>query len=270
MEMFTLRDGNQIPCMGFGCYNAFGEEIRQAVMAAVEAGYRYIDSAEKYGNEEDVGKAIAHCSAPREELRVLSKVWPTSYDDPEGALTRSMKALQVEYLDYYLIHWPGTDEARRLKAYEKLLSLRERGLIRTVGVSNFQIDQLEKVKEEFGDYPAINEIERHPSYQQRELGEWCREKGIRTISYSPINRSADLTNDTVQGLAEKYGKTPAQVVLRWHVEKQQLPIPKSGNLQRIRENVDVFEFSLQPEEVSAIDALERGARSGLDPRTFNG
>lgn len=268
MEKILLSDGRKIPCMGFGCYNAFGEEMSQAIRWALEAGYRYIDSAEFYGNEEAVGAGLAACRELREETFVLSKAWPSSYEDIKAALGRTLKHLQVEYLDAYLLHWPGTDEKRRLTAYEQLLSLQEKGLVRTVGVSNFQPEQLDVIKREFGAYPAINELETHPSYQQQELVGWCMQRGIQTIAYSPINRSNDLQNDTVRGLAEKYNRTPAQIVLRWHLEKQHIPIPKSSNRERIHENIGVFDFSLTKEETAAIDALECGAKSGQDPYHF--
>ncbi|MDD6213552.1 MAG: aldo/keto reductase [Clostridiales bacterium] len=269
MEKWMLRDGNQIPKMGFGCYNAFGEEITRAVMKAVELGYRYIDSAAKYQNEEAVGEGIAHCGISREEVFVLSKVWPSFYDNVEESFMKTMKDLQLEYLDAFILHWPGTDEARRLRAYEQLLKIQEKGVIRTVGVSNFQPDQLEVIKEQFGEYPALNQLECHPSYQQREKVEYCRQRGIQVIAYSPLNRTADLQNDTVQRIAAKYGKTAGQAVLRWHLEKGQIPIPKSSNPKRIQENLDILDFSLSEQEIAEIDALESGIRSGLDPFTVN-
>lgn len=269
MKKLTLNDGNQIPCMGFGCYNAFGDEIVHAICHAVEAGYRYIDSAAKYGNETSVGDAIAQAGVSREKLFILSKAWPSSYDDLEAAAMQTLKDLKVEYLDAYLLHWPGLDETRRLKAYEQLLKLKEKGICRTAATSNFLPDQLDVVAREFGAYPPINELERHPSYQQRSMTDFCKNNGIQTVAYSPINRSNDLRGDTVRAIAEKYGKTPGQVVLRWHLEGDYLPIPKSSNPARIRENIDIFDFSLTKEEVEAIDALECGARSGLDPLVIN-
>ena len=265
-----LLDGREIPVFGFGCYNSFGEEITRAVAAAVETGYRYIDSAARYGNEEAVGAALRQFAGMREELFVLSKVWPTSYDAVEESVETSLKQLGVEYLDAMLLHWPGTDEARRLRAYEKLLGLQEKGLIRTVGVSNFQWDQVEALRQQFGSYPAINELEIQPAYQQSELQARCEEKGIVRIAYSPIGRGRYQKDETVLSIGQKYGKTPSQVVLRWHLQRGTVPIPKSGHPARIRENGNVFDFVLTQEEMEQINRLETGVRSGLDPLTFNG
>lgn len=268
MNMVKLSDGRSIPCMGFGCYNAFGEEISQAVRAAIDAGYRYIDSAEFYKNEESVGEGLSQRRENRNDLFILSKAWPGSYENLEEACCRSLKNLQVEVLDAYLLHWPGTDETRRLKAYEQLLRLQEKGLVKSIGVSNFYTDMIDKLWEEFGSYPTIHEIECHPSYTRADLISWCRKRGIQTIAYMPINRSADLNAEIIRNLAEKYEKTPAQIVLSWHVRKDQIPIPKSSHEARIRENIDIFDICLTPGEIASIDALDTGVRAGQDPRTF--
>lgn len=268
MKSLIMSDGQAIPCMGFGCYNAFGEEIAGAVQTAAESGYRYIDSAEIYKNEDAVGEGLSRVRGLTEKMFVLSKAWPSSFGDLEAACTGSLKNLRLEVLDAYLLHWPGTDEARRLRAYEQLLKLQEKGLVRTIGVSNFLTEQLEQIKTEFGAYPTIHEIECHPSYQQRPMVDWCRERKIQVISYTPINRSVDLEADAVQELAGKYGRTPGQIVLAWHVSHDQIPIPKSVHADRIRENIDLFDFELTPEDIARIDALEAGARAGRDPREF--
>lgn len=265
-----LLDGREIPVFGFGCYNSFGEEMTRAVAAAVDAGYRYIDSAARYANEDAVGAALRQFAGMREELFVLTKVWVTALDKAEESVKHSMDQLGVEYLDAALIHWPGTDAARRLRAYETLLKLRDRQLIRTVGVSNFQWDQVEELKEEFGAYPAINELEIQPAYQQTELQNQCEAQGIVRIAYSPIGRGRYQEDPVVQAIGQKYGKTPSQVVLRWHLQRGTVPIPKSGHPERIRENADVFDFCLEPEEMGRLNAMETGVRSGLDPLTFNG
>ena len=268
MNTLSLSNGAVIPCLGYGCYKAYGEELTNAVRLALESGYTYFDSAEMYKNEKDVGAALKEFSGERRDLFILSKAWPSSYDRLEEACAASMSDLGVEYLDAYLMHWPGTDETRRLKTWEKMLQLAEKGMIRTPGVSNFQIDQLEKIREEFGAYPAINEIECHPSYRQPEMVRWCREHGIQIIAYQPINRQIDLSIPAVQQLAEKYARTPAQIILRWHVQHDQLPIPKSCTASRIRENISVFDFSLTPEDMAAIDQADTGIRAGKDPFSF--
>lgn len=265
-----LLDGREIPVFGFGCYNSFGEEMTKAVAAAVETGYRYIDSAARYANEDAVGAALRQFAGMREELFVLTKVWVTALDEAEESVKHSMDQLGVEYLDAVLIHWPGTDAARRLRAYEALLKLRDRQLIRTVGVSNFQWNQIEEIQREFGAYPAINELEIQPAYQQTELQDQCGAQGIVRIAYSPIGRGRYQEDPVVRAIGQKYGKTPSQVVLRWHLQRGTVPIPKSGHPERIRENADVFDFCLEPEEMERLNALETGVRTGLDPLTFNG
>ena len=268
MNSLTLSSGRSIPCLGYGCYNAFGEEITRAVEAALRAGYRYIDSAEYYKNEPEVGPAIGAFSGNREELFILSKAWPSSFAHMEAACTRSIRNLQADYLDAYLLHWPGTNTDRRLAAYEQLLHLAEKGLVRSPGVSNFTIEQLEQIRAEFGSYPVIQEIECHPSFRPAEMIRWCQERGIQVVSYEPINRGRDLNLPAVTALAEKYGRTPAQIVLRWHVQRDQLPIPKSSREERILENISVFDFELLPEELAMIDREDTGVRSGLDPSVF--
>lgn len=265
-----MLDGKDIPVYGFGCYNSYGEEITAAVTAAIETGYCYIDSAARYENEAEVGAALKQFAGKREELFVLSKVWPTAYDEAEKAVEKSMRELGVEYLDAMLLHWPGTDEARRLRAYEVLLNLREKGRIRTVGVSNFQKDQIDRIKEQFGDDPAILELEAHPGYQQNGLQDYCAERGIVRIAYSPIGRGRYQENKVITSLSRKYGKTPSQVILRWHLQRGTVPIPKSSHPERIRENADVFDFSLTDAEMEILRGLECGGRMGLDPLTFNG
>ena len=268
MDKLTLSNGIAIPCMGFGCYNAFDDVITSAVRMALEAGYRYIDSAAFYKNEPAVGEGLSSYSGAREDLFVLSKAWPSAFEDMEAAFGCTAKDLRLEYLDAYIIHWPGTNDKRRLSAYEQLLRLTEKGYVRAPGVSNFNITQLQQIKDEFGVYPAVHEIECHPSYQQRELIDWCRERQIQIISYEPLNRTKDLSLPAVSMLAEKYGKTPAQIVLRWHVQHDQIPIPKSGNRDRITENISLFDFELSADDMEAIDALETGVKDGLDASKF--
>ena len=270
MEYIKLRNGIEMPCMGYGCYNAFGDEIARGVLRAVEVGYRYIDSAAKYGNEDAVGKALGTLGDFRSDLFILSKCWPSDYENVEAAAMKTMKDLQVEYLDAYLLHWPGIDENRRLKAYEQLLRLQEKGICRIAATSNFLPDQLEVLNREFGAYPVLNELELHPSHQQKPWRNFCVDHGIQTIAYSPINRSKDLTYPAILQMAEKYGKTPGQVVLRWHIQKGQLPIPKSSDYDRVLQNISIFDFELTADELEQIDALDCGARSGLDPYSFNG
>ncbi len=266
MNSFTLSNGRQIPCVGYGCFNAFGKEIENAVRMALDAGYRYIDSAESYENEADIGPAIRDYPGEREDLFILSKAWPSSFEDIPAAAERSILNLKAEYLDAYLIHWPGTKEDRMLSAYEHILKLQEKGTVLAPGVSNFSIEQMEKIRDEFGAYPVIHELECHPAYQQKEMIAWCARHGIRVIAYRPINRKADMDLPVIGELAAKYGRSPAQIILRWHVQHEHLPIPKSTNPERLRENLALFDFELSREDMDAIDRLETGVRCSQDPK----
>ena len=270
MNGYQLKDGTVIPPIGFGNYNSFGQEEIDAVSWALEAGYRYIDSAACYKNEKEVGEAWRTSGVKRDELFLLSKLWPTDYRGVRRALEKTLEELGTDHLDAYLIHWPGTDEDLRLEVYRQLTELRDEGLFKTLGVSNFQPDQMERIFEVFGEYPLINQMECHPSFQQKAISDYCRGRGIQVIDYRPINRGAYQSDPTIGALAEKYGKTPQQIVLRWHVEHAQVPIPKSANRKRIAENFAVFDFELTPDEVAFIDSLETGVRAGTDPFTFNG
>lgn len=267
-EKITLNDGNQIPGFGFGCYNAFGAEISNAVRMAVENGYRYIDSATFYKNEDAVGQGLADSGVSHDELFILSKTWPAAFEQVEASVQANLKNLRVDYLDAMLLHWPGQSEVARLHAVEQSLRLQEKGLIKSFGVSNFQMEQIEKLHDEFGIWPAINELELHPAYQQAELVSYCKEQGIQVIAYSPIARGAYVDRAEVLEIAKKYGKSASQVVLRWHTQKGHIPIPKSSHLERIRENADVFDFCLTEEEMAAMNALECNGRMGKDPYSF--
>ena len=267
-ERFRLNDGNAIPCFGFGCYNGYGPEMVQAVRTALEDGYRYLDSAAMYRNEKEVGEGLKASGLAREECFLLSKVWPTDFQDVEGALRRSIHDLKVEYLDAFLLHWPGQDETIRLRAYEQALRAQEKGLFKTLGVSNFYQGHLEQIRREFGAFPAINELELHPYFQQRELAEFHRRSGIALVAYSPLARGKCLTEPSLGELAEKYGKSAGQIVLRWQLQRGQIPIPKSIRPERIAENADVFDFELTEEEMARVDALEREGRLGNHPDKF--
>lgn len=252
--------------MGFGCYNGFGDEIAKAVETAVRSGYPYVDSAANYRNEADVGRGLAAAGNP--SVYVLTKIWPTWFDDPEASFDQSRRDLGREVLDACLLHWPGTKDDRRLHAWETLLKLKEQGKVKSIGVSNFHPWQMEQIKEMFGEYPAIDQIECHPSFRQADLIAWCRERGITTVAYSPLNRVDDLENETVRGIAARYGRSEAQIVIRWHLQHDQIPIPKSVHAERIQANLGVFDFSLTADDMAAIDALESGRQRGKDPDVF--
>lgn len=266
----SLNDGTAMPGYGFGCYAAHGEEIIKAVRWAVRDGYRYIDSAAMYGNEAEIGEALRTCGVKRKELFVSSKIWPTRFDDPDASLKQSLRDLGLETLDCCLLHWPGTDREKRLSAYRKLLERREEGLIRRVGVSNFQIEHLEEIRHAFGVLPVLNQIELHPFYQERNLCAYCRENGIRLVAWGPLFRGKLMQHPAIAEIADAHGKTPGQIILRWHVQKEHIAIPKSSNESRIHENGDVFSFILSPGDMERIDALDCGEHIGDDPYTFTG
>lgn len=267
----TLNDGTIMPGFGFGCYKASGPELALAVREAVDCGYRYVDTAAYYHNEDIVGEALRHSGLAREKLFVLSKIWPTDYDEPVRALDQSLRLLGLDHLDGYLLHWPGLDSERRLCAIEKLLRQQEAGKIRVLGVSNFLEEHLSELHDAFGFWPVINQIEVHPLFSQAELCRFCARRGIQVISWSPLGRGREMENAVVRGLAADLGRTPAQILLRWHLEKALLPIPKSVHAERVRENAAVFDFRLTPEQVAALDALhlpgDQG-RMGPDPLAY--
>lgn len=265
-----LPDGARLPRYGFGCYASGGGDMARLVACALETGYRYLDSAAKYGNEAEVGRGIRDSGLSREQVYLLSKVWPTDFDRAAASVEQSLRALDTGYLDCCLLHWPGTGRDRRFAAWEELLNLRERGLIRSVGVSNFLPEQLEELEAAFGVTPVLNQVELHPLYQQKEMRAFCAKKGMAVVAYSPLKRGVFLQNRDLTAMGEKYGKNPGQIVLRWHLQSGQIPIPNSSRPERIRENFDIFDFALTPEEMACIDAMDCGSNRGKDPRFYDG
>ncbi|GAA4223399.1 diketogulonate reductase-like aldo/keto reductase [Streptosporangium album] len=270
--MITLNNGVSMPQLGFGVFQVPEEETARAVTTALDAGYRSVDTATAYGNERAVGQALAASGLPREELFVTTKLWNSDqgYDSTLSAFDASLAKLGLDQLDLYLIHWPTP--ARDLygetwKAMEKLLT---DGRVRAIGVSNFQPAHLTRLIEEGGVVPAVNQIELHPGLQQAELRGFHARHGIVTEAWSPLAQGAALKDPLITGIAGRYGKTPAQVVLRWHVQLGNVVIPKSVTPARIRENIDVFDFALTDDDMAAIARLDEGDRTGPDPDTFNG
>lgn len=261
----------QIPQFGFGVFQIEPARTAEAVRTALEAGYRHIDTAQGYGNEEGVGQAVRESGLPRDEVFITTKLINSrhGYDEAIAALDESLQKLGLDYVDLYLIHWPRPHADRYVetwRAFEKILS---DGKARSIGVSNFQVPHLQRLAAETGTVPAVNQIELHPWLIQRELREYHREHGIATEAWSPIGKGGDLLREErIVALAEKYGKTPAQVVLRWHIQHGNIVFPKSVTPSRIRENIDIFDFELSADDVAAIDGLDRGTRLGPDPDTF--
>jgi 2,5-diketo-D-gluconate reductase A len=269
----TLSSGHAIPQLGFGVFQVPLAETQRAVETALEAGYRSIDTAAMYRNEEGVGAAVAASGLPRGELFVTTKLNNDAhgYDSARAAFERSRDKLGLEYIDLYLIHWPLPARDRYVETWRALIKLRDDGVVRSIGVSNFQQAHLDRIAAETGEMPALNQIELHPYLTQDGLREYDRAHRIATEAWSPIARGSELLRDPlISSLAEKYGKTPAQLVIRWHVELGNVVIPKSVTPSRIRENIDVFDVELDPEDVDAITGLNRGERTGPDPDHVGG
>jgi 2,5-diketo-D-gluconate reductase A len=269
----TLSSGHAIPQLGFGVFKVPLAETQRAVETALEAGYRSIDTAAMYRNEEGVGAAVAASGLPRGELFVTTKLNNDAhgYDSALAAFERSRDKLGLEYVDLYLIHWPLPAQDRYVETWRALIKLRDDGVVRSIGVSNFQQAHLDRIADETGEMPALNQIELHPYLTQEGMREYDRAHRIATEAWSPIARGRELLRDRViVALAEKYGKTAAQIVIRWHVELGNVVIPKSVTPSRIRENIDVFDVELDPEDVEAITGLNRGERTGPDPDHVGG
>lgn len=270
----TLNNGVTIPQLGYGIWQVSREQTSELVQHAIEAGYRHIDGAAAYGNEAELGQAIAATSVPREELFITTKLWNADqgYDTTLGAFDSSMEKLGIEQLDLYLIHWPTPTRglyAETWRAFEKLLA---DGRTRAIGVSNFRIEDLRHLMDAFDVVPAVNQIEVHPRFQNRELRAFHQEHGIATEAWSPLGHGGLLDDPVVTGIANDHGVSPAQVLLRWHLDEGNIVFPKASSPERISQNIDVFGFSLTPEQIAKIDGLEAGeeGRTGPVPSTFTG
>ena len=266
-----LNNGVEIPQFGFGVFQVPPDETAETVRAAFDAGYRHIDTAQMYGNEEGVGQAVAESGLPRDELFITTKLNNDahSYDAALRRIDESLEKLGLEYVDLFLIHWPRPQEDRYVETWKAFEKIASDGKARSIGVSNFTIAHLERLAKETGTVPAVNQIELHPRLVQTELRNYHVEHGIATEAWSPIAQGGDLlTESALKDLAEKYGKTPAQVVLRWHVQLGNIVFPKSMKPERMRENIDVFDFDLSNDDMDAIAALDRHERTGPDPDRF--
>ena len=274
IPLITLHDGTKIPQIGLGVLRIDDEGVVPVVESALEIGYRHIDGAAGYNNEEGVGRALAATGYNTGEKR--ASLWMTTklrdseqgYDSAMRAFDHSLELLQLDYVDMYMIHWTTPFDWRSGETWEAFRKLREDGRVRTLGVCNFMPEHLDRLFDETGEYPTVNQIELHPTWQQRDVVEYCRAHNIAVEAYSPMARGADLANGVVERIAEAHGVTPAQVILRWHIENGTIIIPKSVHAERQRENLDLFGFALTPEEHAQIDALDGPTRAGHDPMTF--
>jgi len=266
-----LNSGHSIPQLGFGVFKVDPTETERIVGDALEVGYRHIDTAKAYDNEEGVGAAIEAAGIDRDELYVTTKLWNSDQQHQSAldAFDLSLEKLKLDYVDLYLIHWPSPHRGHYLEAWEALQEIAESGRARSVGVSNFKPHHLEKVLDLGGLVPAVNQIEFHPDFQQRESAAFNAQHGIVTESWSPLGQGALVDDPGVVAIAAGHGKTLAQVILRWHIQIGHVVIPKSNRRERMAENLDIFDFALTDDEVAAITALDKGdaGRKGSDPDT---
>jgi 2,5-diketo-D-gluconate reductase A len=268
-----LNDGNSIPMLGFGVWQVSNEEVVPAVAEAIRAGYRSIDTAQGYDNEEGVGRAMRDAEIDRAELFVTSKLRTKSmgFDEALRGYDESLEKLGLEYLDMFLIHWPAPRLDRYVDTWKALVRLREEGRVRTIGVSNFLPDYITRIVGETGVTPAINQIETHPQYQQRAVRAFHDAHQIQLESYSPLGSGAVLDEPVIQQIAQKHGKSSAQVIIRWHLQEGLVVIPKSVTPARIRENLEVFDFELDDSDMAEIAGLDdpENGKTGSKPEEFN-
>lgn len=265
----TLNDQHTIPQFGLGVFLMPPPETRQLVRTALELGYRHIDTAAIYGNEEGVGRAIAESGIPREELFVTTKLWNNRQTDAPAALHESLDKLGLDHVDLYLIHWPTPRYDTYVGAWQSLEQLQAEGLTRSIGVSNFHQEHLARVIAEGSVVPAVNQIEVHPTLPQFELVRFSNDLGIAVEAWSPLGRSADLDAAEVVQIATALGRTPAQVILRWHIQRGLIVFPKASSRERLAENIDIFDFELDDAAMLALNGMASGRRVGPDPERFN-
>jgi 2,5-diketo-D-gluconate reductase A len=267
-----LNDGGTMPRIGFGVFRVATEETVDAVSYALQTGYRAVDTAAAYANEREVGRAVRASGIGRKEVFVTTKLWNSDHgrESAHRAFDRSLDRLGFDYVDLYLIHWPAPGRGLYVENWEALVELKAAGRARSIGVSNFEIEHLERVIDTTGVAPAVNQVELHPRLQQQELRRFHTEHGIVTEAWSPIAQGRVLDDPVITEVAETIGRTPAQVVLRWQLQLGNVVIPKSVTPARIEENFRVFDFTLDDDAMRRIEALDAGERTGPHPATFNG
>lgn len=268
--IIELNSGSGIPQLGFGTFLVAPGETERIVSEALEVGYRHIDTAAVYGNEAEVGAAIAKSGIPRDEIYVTTKLWNDRQGDAKAALEESLEKLGMERVDLYLVHWPVPKQDTYVSAWEQVLDLREAGLTVDAGVSNHEVEHLERIIEATGEFPAVNQIELHPEHQRQQLTAFCRANGIAVEAWGPLaqGKSDLLTQPRLVEVAESHGKTVAQVVLRWHIENGTIIFPKTSTRERMIENAALFDFELTETEHAFVTALEAGRNFGPDPREY--
>jgi 2,5-diketo-D-gluconate reductase A len=270
VPVHTLNDGTALPGLGLGTWPMDDTEAERAVGRALELGYRLVDTAVNYRNETGTGRGVAHSGVPREEITVTTKLPGRDHGHQEtlASFEQSRKRLGLDYVDLYLIHWPLPRVDRYVDSWRAMIKLREEGVVRSIGVSNFTAEHIDRLERETGVLPSVNQIEMHPLFPQHELRGYLTGKGVVTESWSPLGRGSELLADpVVRALAEAHGRTPGQIVLRWHTQLGAVPIPKSGDPDRQRENLDVFDFALGTDQMAALASVaDRSQRRlGGDP-----
>ena len=268
--LITLNDGQSIPQLGLGVWQMTDDEATAAVSHALETGYRHVDTAAIYRNEVGVGRAIAASSLPRDEIFVTTKLWNKDQgrDLARPGLEQSLEKLGLDHVDLYLIHWPCPARGTYVETWEQLIDFRSEGLVRSIGVCNFLPEHLDTIVDETGITPVVDQIELHPTFQPDDLINHCSDLRITVESWSPLGRAADLEHPVITRIAERLGATPAQVIIRWHLDRGFVVIPKSKIPERIESNFAALEMKLSAEDRAAIDALDAGNRIGPDPATL--
>ncbi|PFG20661.1 aldo/keto reductase [Serinibacter salmoneus] len=271
-----LNSGHAIPQLGFGVFKVPADEAERAVSEAFEVGYRHIDTAAIYGNEEGVGAAIAKSGLPREDLFITTKLWNDRHagSEPHAAIRESLDKLGLEAVDLYLVHWPAPANDQYVNAWERMIEIRDAGLARSIGVSNHLPEHLDRIVAATGVVPAVDQVELHPAYQQRDVQAWGKAHGMHVESWGPLGQGKYplLENPVVTAAAEAHGATPAQVVIRWHLQNGLIVFPKSSRKERMAENFDVVGFELSAQEMAAIDGLDPqdgSGRVGTHPSELN-
>jgi 2,5-diketo-D-gluconate reductase A len=266
----TLHDGVEIPQLGFGVFQVPPDDTQEVVELALDAGYRHIDTAGAYRNEKGVGAAIEASGLAREDLFVTTKLWNSEqgFETTLAAFEASLRRLDLDHVDLYLIHWPVPSEDRFVETWRAFERIQKEGGARTIGVSNFRIEDLERLEAETDTRPTVNQIELHPRLQQAELRAWHADHEVVTEAWSPLAQGELLDDETIVAIAERHGRTPAQAILRWHLQLGNVVFPKSVTPERIRENLGLFDFELSDEEMAEFERLDRGERIGPDPETF--
>lgn len=272
LQIKTFHDGRQAPALGLGTWQIPDESVAQVIVEATELGYRSIDTAAIYENEAGVGRGIRECGIPREELFVATKLWNDAHahGTSRPAFEASLERLGLDYVDLYLIHWPVPQQDLFVQAWEALIQLRDEGLVKSIGVCNFNAEQLQQLLDETGVLPVVNQVELHPRFQQTALRKYHADNDIVTEAWSPLARGALHDDPTLKGIAARLQRSVTQVILRWHLQLGHMLIPKSVQTARLRENMAVFDFQLSDQDMAAISQLDvADGRGGPDPATFS-